>query len=204
MRLLLVLVFMWGWSNVGAAQEWKLEGESDGFKFYSRQEQGSPVVSFRGEGPVRYSATDIMKLLAKIDEYKNWMPLVQESKVIADYSPTKKTVVIDVGMPWPVLDRYFVNHGEMSDGENGTKTLEIKSIPSNYRDADKVEGWTARSYFLLTPTDDPNVTYMTVELNQDPRGSIPKWMVNWVQSSWPREFFKNLLVYIENPGKKVN
>lgn len=204
MKHLLFALLIYAASVSAVAQDWKLEGESEGFRFFSRQEVDSPVVSFKGEGVVPYSALRIMQLLSRIEEYKNWMPLVQGSKVIEHFSATKKTVVIEVGMPWPVLDRYFVNHGEMRDSDDGSKVLEIKSIPSTYRDSEKVEGWTARSYFLLTPTDDPNKTHMTVELNQDPRGSVPKWMVNWVQSSWPRLFFKNLINYMEHPGVKVN
>ena len=56
-------------------------------------------------------------------------------------------------------------------------------------------GWTHHSFFEITPTLDGR-TNLVVEMNQDPKGLVPKFLVNLVQKSWPRDYFDNLRNYI--------
>ncbi|MCX6128216.1 MAG: hypothetical protein NTX25_04025 [Proteobacteria bacterium] len=186
------------------AQEWHIESDEAGIKVLSRQEEGSSVVSFRGEGSIAFPIEQVYKVLVNPNDYHLWMPLVKGSRVLEERSAIDKIVYIHIGMPWPVRDRYFINFGQVIDLGSESKRIEIKSLEHIFRDENKVLGWTHHSYFQIKPGADRNSSSLIVELNQDPRGIIPKWMVNWVQSSWPRLFFKNLKSFLERPGTKTN
>ncbi len=197
---LCLLVFV---TNTAVAQDWALKSDKDGIRVFSRQEIDSPVVSFRGEGLVQQPLAKIYEILSKPEFYHLWMPMFKDSKVLEHRSEQHKIVYIHIGMPWPVTDRVFINEGLVTDQADGSAVLSIHSVPYTYALDGKVLGWTSRSQFRIHAAENPNETHVTVELNQDPRGAIPKWMVNWVQSSWPRKFFENLRLYAQRPGIKV-
>lgn len=181
------------------AASWELESDRDGIKIYSKKEESSPVLSFKGEGTLDFPYEAIYKVLANPSAYEQWMPMVKKSRVTKDISDKEKVVYIHIGMPWPVKDRYFYNLGQVKEVDIDSRLLEIRSIPAEQADPDKVEGWTNFSFMRMKKLDDGKRTYLEIELNQDPRGRIPVFMVNWVQSSWPRDFFVNLKDYMNNP-----
>ena len=204
MRQSLVVLLLIVLETHANAAEWTLKSDADGIRVLSRDESDSAVVSFRGEGTVDQPLASLYEILSKPELYHLWMPMYKDSKILEDRSRWHKIVSIHIGMPWPVKDRAFINEGLVVDGPDGSMVLSIRSISYPYQDESKVLGWTQRSQFLIRPGKTPSETWVEVELNQDPRGDIPKWMVNWVQASWPRKFFENLRRYSRNPGTKVN
>jgi hypothetical protein len=48
------------------------------------------------------------------------------------------------------------------------------------------------SKIILTPSADGKSTNAMVEVNTDPKGMLPKWIINLVQENWPIEFFENM------------
>ncbi len=179
------------------AVEWSLESDRNGIKIFSKKEENSPVLSFKGEGILDFNYDETYKVLANPAGYDKWMPMVKTSRVMKVTSPTEKVVYIHIGMPWPVKDRFFINLGVVKQLDSDSHLLEIKSIPSEHSDPDKVEGWTNFSYMRIKKLDGGKRTFLEIELNQDPRGGVPVFMVNWVQSSWPRDFFENIKAYMK-------
>lgn len=178
------------------ADDWHLESDADGIKVYSRKEKDSPVLSFRGEGLVNFPVEAVYKVLENPNNYAHWMPMVVRSKVLQEISSTEKTVALQIGMPWPVKDRAFTNLGKVKKLADQSYILEIKSIASQEAHPDLVEGWTHYSYVKIEAVESGQKTRIELELNQDPRGSIPKFLVNLVQSSWPRDFFNNIVKFM--------
>jgi hypothetical protein len=46
----------------------------------------------------------------------------------------------------------------------------------------------------------PNQTYVEARVFTDPKGSIPKWLVNFFQQGWPQDTFEGL----RNQAKKTD
>lgn len=177
------------------AQSWKLESNDNGIKTYSLSKKGSPIIGFKGEGLVDLPFAEVLKTIKDTDNYPQWVPLVVGTRVLKENSSLSRVVYLHVDLPWPVTDRYFVNQGDLKPIEGGGYRMDIRSLPWKIENESKVEGWTSQSYFKISPVEGGKKTAMIVELHQDPKGTVPAFLVNWVQSSWPREFFENLASY---------
>lgn len=188
-------------SSLAQAVDWQLESDRDGIKVYSKKEEANPVLSFKGEGIINFPYEDVYKVLANPEEYDQWMPMVKDSRVTKNTSDNEKVVYIHIGMPWPLKDRFFYNLGQVKRLDADAHLLEIHSIPAEQPHPDKVEGWTNFSFMKMKKLDQGQRAFLEIELNQDPKGRIPVFMVNWVQASWPRDFFVNLRTYMQKRGE---
>ena len=55
-----------------------------------------------------------------------------------------------------------------------------------------VRGTLISSTFVLTSTPDGLGTYVTGDVDCDPRGSVPNWIVNFFQKDWPHDTLMSL------------
>jgi len=61
---------------------WKLIRESDGIQVYSRMEEGSQIVSFKGVSKEKVGIDTVASILLDIAAYPSWIKYIKESKVI--------------------------------------------------------------------------------------------------------------------------
>ena len=103
-------------------------------------------------------------------------------------------------MPWPLSDRYFINRAKAERLANGQMRIFVQSVSNpdaNWLEQDKVLGFLHYSEFMLTPAEGVEKTHMVIEINSDPKGLIPKFLVNAAQKSWPTKFFTGLSSMLE-------
>ena len=55
------------------------------------------------------------------------------------------------------------------------------------------------SRYILTAVDEGKRTKAMVEIHADPMGSIPKWIVNLFQKSWPRNTLIGMQQQLQKP-----
>jgi hypothetical protein len=55
-----------------------------------------------------------------------------------------------------------------------------------------VRGEITNSSYKLEVLGDGSKTRVTVQIMADPKGSVPKWIVNLIQKSWPRTTLQRL------------
>ena len=77
-----------------------------------------------------------------------------------------------------------------------TKDFDIEP----YVESDKVLGELRLSEFILTPVDGGKATHILATIGTDPKGMIPKWIVNYAQKNWPRDFFQGLKKQLTKQG----
>lgn len=119
-----------------------------------------------------------------------WVCNLLEAKNVRMISPTERIEYNRTSAPWPVSNRDFVFRADVKvDKATKTLTILIKSVadPAMPVDEDKaVRGELLDSSYTLTQLED-NKTRIVVEIQVDPKGSVPKWVVNWAQKGWPRK-----------------
>ena len=69
------------------------------------------------------------------------------------------------------------------------------SVPS----AHHVRGEIVAGAFRATSLENGTRTELTAELHCDPKGSLPKWVVNFFQKNWPRNTFEAIRVQAAKP-----
>lgn len=185
--------------------EWQKISDADGIVVYQRQETNSKIVSLRAEGTVAAAPKVVFEVMKNNAEAAEWIPMVVERADIKAVSERERIEYTHVSPPWPIADRYFVNSGSAEFLADGSIKIVVKSLPSAdlqpaWRHDDMILGELLRSEFFLRPVQNGTATALSFIVQTDPKGLIPKWLVNLTQKSWPREFFSGLNGQLRRKG----
>ncbi len=193
--VLIVLFFMGSGNALASVGEWEKLGESDGVVTLRKEVPDSPVVAFRGEALIEDSMARIAGVLEAVEREKEWMADVVETYNIEKLSESDRWEYNRTKTPWPLQDRDFVIHSKITFKADPEPTLTVKM---NSADNEKkpplsgvVRGALIDSVFVLRYLDEKR-TFFTCEIHADPKGAIPKWVVNLFQKSWPMDTISGL------------
>ena len=75
-------------------------------KLYYRQEEGtSSLYTVYGEKVIQSKLFDVCPIVAEVDTFKNWIPLLYKSEIPYEVSHFRKTASLAVKLPWPIWNR---------------------------------------------------------------------------------------------------
>jgi hypothetical protein len=201
MRFLQSLAILALLPSANAAADWELISDSDGIAVYRKNLEGVATISLRGETLLDATVLEVFEIMKDNEAAHEWMPLVAEKRELGPAGNSSRLEYTHINMPWPLTDRYFINIGTAEHLPGGAMKLSVQSVESPaHRDESKVLGELKYSEFLLTPEADGAKTRIALEVNTDPKGLVPKWLVNAAQKSWPRNFLNNLKEQLAKRG----
>ena len=195
-KLLLLGVLLVGGATLCLAQnDWELLNDEDGIKVWRRDVENSPIVALKGEAVIDAPIAKVANVLDDTSRKPEWVCNGVEAKNVRIISPTERIEYNHTTAPWPVSDRDFVFHAQVkADRKAKTLVFELKSVvdPAMPVDESKaVRGELLDSSYTLTQLDAKH-TRLVVEIQADPKGSVPKWVVNLFQKSWPRKTIEGI------------
>jgi START domain len=183
------------------ADGWEQIADKEGVRVYRRSVAGSPLKSMKGVGVVDAPVATVALVLLDDNRAAEWVDSLAESRVVRTVSPHEYIEYNHVKMPWPVRDREFVTHVQLSV-DPATRTAYIKSAPASNgevaRRAKIIRG-ELTSYYELKAIDGGQRTLLSLELNSDPKGSLPAWVVNLFQKDWARETMRGIRKQVKKP-----
>mgnify|MGYP002621340342 CR=1 FL=1 len=161
------------------SSDWKLEKNKNGIKVYTRELANSDIKEFKAIATIDAPRLKIARVLTRAGDFMNWMPQVDDSRVLRIVSPTKRIVYYSTDMPWPTDDRDVVlDLWVESDNANQTTWIKMKENLTEKREVDGMVRMTnASGYYKLTSISD-NKTEVHYEFQADPAGSLPAWLIN--------------------------
>ena len=180
------------WNKAG----WNKIDSKQGINVYRKDVKGSDVMGVGGTAVVNASAAKILWVLMDNKHKDEWVDKFRSAKTIDN--PTSLTTVQYAAfeMPFPVSDRDFVYAYEFSyDQAEHMIEVDVKSVTHKSAPADEtigVRGDIIFGKYRLYPSKDGKKTYVEVEYLTDPKGSLPTFIVNLVQKSWPYKTLSNL------------
>jgi len=166
---------------------WEKIRDKDGITVYRSAVPGTAVVAFKGEGRVEAPLLRVAHVIIDPSRGTEWVASLAESRVLRRTSPFEFLEYDRFSMPLFVKERDFVSKVTVEpDVSRRTVVVRFVSVedaamPPNTR---CVRGQLVRSVFELSE-DGPGATRVRAEILCDPRGSLPKWLVNFFQKSWP-------------------
>jgi hypothetical protein len=175
-----------------SAGGWEKIDEEDGIRVFRKEMPGSPLVAFRGEGMVYSPIEKILWVLADDAHRAQWTDRLEKSRVLEQRSQSESIIYQHYGMPFPVSDRDYVYYGRATRNAAGGVTIDLRSV--THPKAPPTVGVRAKLMFgryTLIPKG-RSATFVVVEMHTDPMGSIPSWLVNLVQKSWPLKTIQGL------------
>ena len=172
---------------------WEKVNESDGVTVYISETETTQIVKVKTQVLIEASLADIQKILDDVNGRVNWVPFLNESRILQKLSPTEKMEYSIFYGPWPASDRDFVYRITLFKKNEHQVTYSMISEPSNLmpEQNEMVRAQLIESYYTLTALDNGK-TNVELIFHADPKGWVPIWIVNIIQRVLPYMILKNL------------
>lgn len=170
-----------------AGDDWELISEKDGFKVYRLEASGSGLVAFKGVKVMPAPVTKVAQVILDddVEKKKEWIDMIKDFQVI-ERGTLEAVTYSAYDLPWPLANRDYVIQSSIHiDNEAKQVTIALKSV--EHAAAPQTIGVRAdltRSRFKLVPLSAVS-TEVTAEIQTDPKGNLPKWLINLIQRRWP-------------------
>jgi hypothetical protein len=180
--------------------EWKQTQEKDGIKVYRKSIEGSKIVAFRGVAVVDAPVGKVLHVIADNDHRTEWVDRLYISQTLELVSPSEFVVYAGYKLPSLFSNRDYVYRGKAFTKKDGSVYVQIKSeehpkAPPTIG----VRAWLNNCVYLLVPVEGGKKTMVDVEVHTDPKGSMPTWLVNLVQKSWPYKTLSAIRKQVQKP-----
>jgi hypothetical protein len=183
-----------GAAGAVGADDWKLLSNDHGITVYSRQTPGSSIVALKGTGTIDAPLWKIASILLDTKRATEWADSLKESRVVRRIGPAAYVEFNHIGLPLILKDRDFVSEVRIDvDPDAKAFALVYKPaadpiVPATH----DVRGEIVSGSFRLTSLEKARRVSLDAEVQCDPKGAIPAWIVNFFQKSWPRNTFQAL------------
>ncbi len=191
----LSLAFLVLAAQPGNAAEWEvLDKTADGIQIFRKEAKGSGLIAFRGIGVVDAPLPVVATVLFDTDRRREWIEGLVDSRIIR-WKDKETFIEYDhIGTPFFLADRDFISEVRM------TFDLTKKQLVFHYESSDDpsapytdyLRGEVIDITFILTSIDSDRKTKLDAAFLCDPKGWIPKWIVNYFLKDWPKTTFRSL------------
>ncbi|MDP2273313.1 MAG: START domain-containing protein [Archangium sp.] len=192
-------------ASLALADDWKEVQDTEGVKVFSRSLPDRLIRSVKGTGIVDAPVAKVALVLLDDARAPEWVSSLAEARVVRQLGPAEYVEYNHVSMPLIVSDREFVTRVTMSvDREK--RTVVIRSVPADDTEVKKTEAWVRGSLsalYVLESIDEGKRTRLTVEVDADPKGALPPFIVNFFQKDWSRDTIKGIRNQAKKPDLKV-
>ncbi len=178
-----------------AEAPWKEVSHKDGIRVWSRKLPGTNLVEFKGQGLADSSIKDIFAVLYDSDHKLDLLSQSEEYRLVEIHSKTQFTIYNHIKSPFLLVsDRDVVLKTDMVfDPKNKMLitpfwNISHPSIPARngIERMPKCRGSWTLEY------KGPNKTLITYEVESDPGGWVPSWVVNIANKKLPHQTIANM------------
>lgn len=199
MNLFLLCIFIFAGSAQAAKAHvdhptWELVDKEDGIEIFHREIIGSPIVALKGRGVIKAPLWKVASILLDTKRAPEWVDSLGESKVVRRLNTYNYIEYNHIRTPFIMKDREFISNVTIKV-DSKSKKFALQYSPINEListpKSSKIRGQiVSGSFDLKSLTSDS--TILVAEIHCDPMGSVPKWIVNFFQRSWPHDTFQSL------------
>ncbi len=172
---------------------WDPVSDGDRIRIFRWDAPNSNVRAFRALGEVDAPIAKVVSVITDTARLQEWMPSLAEAKLLKKISDVERVQYTHIKTPFVIKDRDFVIHGRaLFDPASRSIVLRFSSAdPEKFGigkvSTDFVRGEILESSYRLTPIDGMKRTQVEFLVQVDPKGSVPKWIVNLFQGIYPRK-----------------
>jgi hypothetical protein len=161
------------------AADWQVIAERDGIVVSRRAVQGRAFPQLRAVGEVPGTPYEILAVLLDVPAHRRWLPDCIESRTLRRLDAWRHIIYTRTDAPWPVSDREAVIENEVIFLQPPAKlkvTFEALPAPEVSRARGTVRMKIVNGYYLIEAIDDRR-SLVQYELDADPAGALPAWLV---------------------------
>ncbi|MCE7066611.1 START domain-containing protein [Dyadobacter sp. CY326] len=173
--------------------EWTLTTEKEGIKVFSKVVSDSKIKALRAECEMEATASEVVALLLDVGAAEKWVCHTKQCNLVRKISPTELYYYAEVSLPWPLENRDFVAHMQVSeDPATHIVTVNAPAVPGIVASKKgKVRVKHSYNVWTIIPIGKNHVE-LIYTLQVDPGGMIPAWIVNSFASQGPIISFTNM------------
>lgn len=167
---------------------WEVTGNKDGVESFRREIPGSAIIDLKGIGTIDQPLWKVAASLLDTARAHEWVDSLEKSSVARIIDRNTYIEYNHVRTPFFMKDRDFVSLVKISVDRN-KKTFSLSYEPTEEEGLGKknhILGEINPGFFQLTALDKEH-TLLSGEVHCDPKGAIPKWLVNFFQSDWAHD-----------------
>jgi len=193
------LVFSWLLvPSKTCAQNWSLKKDQDSIQVYTAHAEGSKFKRIRADFTIRATREKLFDKLLNADRYVDWQYNTLHSRVLERVSPREIIYYNEVDAPWPVANRDLVIRLKIEEtpSEPSFRIL-TWSEPGSVAIKDGViRVPSSKGEWRVTDSGNGKLQ-VRFEMQIDPGGDVPAWLVNLTSSLAPYQTFLNLKKMLE-------
>jgi hypothetical protein len=186
---------------------WQRVKEKNGVVVFRGDVAGSNVVAFRGVSVIDAPIGNVVSVIYDVSRIKEWMSDLESSRVVEKKAIFTKIEYNRTKAPWPLADRDFVYSVDVKVNK-ADKSVDILIENATHVQAPEVPGVVRgelrSSRYFLQAIEGNTKTQIEVEILADPKGSIPKWVVNLFQRGWPSNTINGIRKIAVEPNYKIH
>jgi hypothetical protein len=181
-----------------AAPAWQDVGDINGVHVWRREEPGTGLLSFRGETVAPVNIGKLVAVFSDKNQRQYWVDRYAASNLI-EKNGNSEIYWIKFKLPAVISDRDYVLKADAEvDAGNKVFTVNIKSVVDPRKGPDDccVRATVNRTFYRFTALKAVNgvpQTKLEVEVNTDPKGLLPNFIVNQIQKEWPSKTLNGLV-----------
>ncbi len=202
-RVTLTLCFLFTIAASFAADTWKLDVDKNGIKVYTRTIANSKLKAIKVECSLNARPSQLVRVIMDIDNSADWVYHSKNAYVVKQVSPADIYYYSEVSVPWPAANRDYIAHIMVSQNPK-TKviTIDAPCIPGMVAQKSKVVriSHSIGKWTINPPVN--NTIKVTYELEVDPAGDIPAWLINLFATEGPLKTFEKLKTELQKPEYK--
>ena len=161
---------------------WQLESSDDGIALYSGSVPETGVVPLKAVMTIPGTIEDVSVVLEDISRRGEWISNFDKSVLLERTNDYDQTEYLRVDLPWPAENRTAVIRATIRVSDDLRRaTIAAQSVDSHIADGlpKLVRAQVYASTFQMTQVEGHVEVLALVFI--DPRGRIPKWIVNYFE-----------------------
>ena len=182
-------------AHLSHASEWQsVDTTTDGIQIFKKEGSGSGLIAFRGIGVVEAPLPLVATVIFDTDRRRKWVEGLVDSRILRWEDKDNFSEYDHIEMPFLMNERDFVSKITIR------VDLPKKEMVFHYRSSDDhpaprtdyIRGEVIDMTFILNSIDNDRSTRIDAAFLCDPKGWIPRWLVNFFLEDWPKRTFRNL------------
>ena len=161
------------------AGDWEVIAQQEGITVSRRPVEGRSFPQLRAIGEVPGTPYEVLAILLDVPAHVDWRPDCVESRLVQRTDTWQSVVYTVTGAPWPVADREIVVSNEVVfiDPPSQLKvTFAALAAPDVKHRRGTVRIKAATGFFAIEAIDNRH-SRVHYEVDADPGGSLPKWVI---------------------------
>jgi len=131
-------------------------------------------------------------------------PGLMEKRILETLNETERIDYDHFKLIWPFKDRYMIYQAREEFNHENEILFKLDSIEDYpYKDENKVQGIIKNSFIRFKASGENQFqTHVSLRMNVNPGGFLPRWIIRMHIKSWTKELFTNLQRDVQRYLKK--